>query len=395
MSSNNSRSIALKKIIQAKINNSPQQKITFCEYMDLVLYHPEYGYYTQKNMTIGSQGDFFTSSSLGADFGELLAEQFLEMWKILEKPCPFMLVEMGTGEGFLANDILNYLNKNYPDFFQVLKYIIIEESDSLINKQKKLLQKWQSKPSKLYWQNWEDLADESLIGCCFSNELIDAFPVHKIVKKEDNLKEVYVTIKNEKLEENLGQISTNRIKDYLELIGINLLDSQYNNDYETEVNLMALNWLKQISKKIKKGYLVTIDYGYPAIKYYHPQRSKGTLKCYYQHRHHHNPYLNLGNQDITTHIDFTALELKGQQYNLETLGFTKQAIFLMALGLGNRLFSLSRENQNLSDILQRRDYLHQLIEPNGLGGFGVLIQAKGLNDKQKKLRIKGLQTPYH
>ncbi|MGK7894450.1 MAG: SAM-dependent methyltransferase, partial [Xenococcus sp. (in: cyanobacteria)] len=112
----------------------------------------------------------------------------------------------------------------------------------------------------------------------------------------------------------------------------------------------------------------------------------GTLKCYYQHRHHNNPYINLGRQDITSHIDFTAIENQGIKSGLETIGFTKQAMFLMALGLGDRLQELSSGKYKIQEILQRRDALHQLINPTGLGGFGVLIQGKNLTKEQHNLQ---------
>lgn len=388
-----SSSTFLKNKIRDLIDNSSHKKITFSEYMNLVLYDHEYGYYTQKNIDIGTKGDFFTSSSLGEDFGQLLAEQFLEMWYILDQPSPFILVEIGAGEGFLANDILTYLSKSYPNFWATLQYIIVEDSETLIHKQQKVLQQFSQ--VNIQWKTWENIENESLVGCCFSNELIDAFPVHKITKSEGLLKEVYVTINEDNLQECLGEISTNQIQDYFKLIGINLLDKQYCNGYQTEVNIAALNWIQTISKKLKQGYLLTIDYGYSSIKYYHPQRSNGTLKCYYQHRHHDNPYVNLGNQDITTHVDFTALEIQGELCGLQKLGFTKQALFLMALGLGDRLMALSNDKMVLSSILQHRDYLHQLMNPCGLGGFGVLIQAKGLQEQHKKFNIKGLTTPYN
>ena len=167
--------------------------------------------------------------------------------------------------------------------------------------------------------------------------------------------------------------------------------NDYPENYRTEVNLKALDWLENVTNKIKKGYLLTIDYGYNASKYYHPQRYQGTLNCYYQHRHHHNPYVNLGQQDITTHVNFTALEKQGQLLGLETLGLTKQGLFLMALGLGDRLSALSNGQYSLSDVLTRRDALHQLIDPTGLGGFQVLIQTKGLDPSQKQRSLTGLK----
>lgn len=389
----NSDCIPLKEIITKTIENSPQKRITFAEYMALVLYYPEYGYYNSEKIKIGSQGDFFTSSSLSKDFGELLAIQLVEMWEILDKPSPFMLVEMGAGNGNLANDILTYCEQEYPHFLACLKYIIIEESTSLINQQQNQLEKWQHKNVSISWQNWDSIEDKSIVGCFFSNELIDAFPVHKVIKQDNSLQEIYVTIENESFREISGDLSINKINEYFDLIDINLLDNNYPEGYETEVNISALDWLKKVNAKLKQGYLLTIDYGYIATKYYHPQRQKGTLKCYYQHHHHDNPYINIGHQDLTTHLNFTALESQGKNYGLETLGFTKQAIFLMCLGLGDRLASLSSGNISFGEIMKRRDYLHQLINPHGLGNFGILIQQKGLNEIQKKRVIKGLKIP--
>ena len=130
---------------------------------------------------------------------------------------------------------------------------------------------------------------------------------------------------------------------------------------------------------MQQGYLLTIDYGYTAARYYNPMRSQGTLQCYYRHGYHNNPYINIGEQDITAHVDFTALERWGEQCGLQKVGFTQQGLFLMALGLGERIAAISTDNtNNLEQLLQRRETLHQLINPQGLGGFGVLVQTKGL-----------------
>ncbi|NEQ71302.1 MAG: class I SAM-dependent methyltransferase, partial [Symploca sp. SIO2D2] len=144
----------------------------------------------------------------------------------------------------------------------------------------------------------------------------------------------------------------------------------------------------------------TIDYGYSAERYYLPARHQGTLQCYYQHRHHDDPYWNVGQQDITAHVNFTALERQGELCGLQKVGFTKQALFLMALGLGNRLTALSAFDEvrgqaiatgkDVLTIMQRRQVLHQLIDPMGLGGFGVLVQSKGLTEEEGKIELKGL-----
>jgi SAM-dependent MidA family methyltransferase len=383
------KSHRLKQIILAKIQANSDKRITFAEFMALALYHPDYGYYSSGQVAIGAEGDFFTASSLGADFGELLAEQLAEMWSILDRPQPFQVVEMGAGLGDLAIDILNYWQSNYPDLLQNVEYSIIEESPSLIATQQEKLQSWREKGIKLSWKSWSDLANNSVTGCFFSNELIDAFPVHQVIWQDHQLQEIYVGENQGELIEIIAELSTSKLLNYFQQIQINLDSGDYPEGYRTEVNLQALDWLNQISQKLKQGYLLTIDYGYSAQKYYHPQRSQGTLQCYYQHRYNADPLVNLGLQDITTHVNFTALENHGQSMGLEILGFTQQGLFLMGLGLGDRLAELSTGKFNFAEIFKRRDALHQLIDPTGLGKFGVLLQAKGLTPIQQTRSLRG------
>ena len=383
------KSHRLKQIILAKIQANSDKCITFAEFMDLALYHPDYGYYSSGQVAIGAEGDFFTASSLGPDFGELLAEQLAEIWVILDHPQPFQVVEMGAGLGDLAIDILNYWQSNYPDLLQNVEYSIIEESPSLMSTQQEKLQSWREKGIHLSWKNWSDLANHSVTGVFFSNELIDAFPVHHVIWQDNRLQEIYVGENQGELIEIIAEISTPELLNYFEKFHIKINESDYPDGYRTEVNLQALDWLNRIAQKLNKGYLLTIDYGYSAEKYYHPQRSKGTLQCYYQHRHHSDPFVNLGLQDITTHVNFTALENQGKSIGLETLGFTNQGLFLMSLGLGDRLVELSTGKFSVAEIFKRRDALHQLIDPTGLGKFGVLLQAKGLTPVQKTRSLKG------
>ena len=373
MNTNDSRYL-LDKIIQ-KINTTPEQKITFAQYMDLCLYDPEYGYYHSNNLKIGKEGDFFTSASISPDFGELLAIQMEKFWHLLGKPKPFYLVEMGAGEGFLALNLLLFLADNYPDIIDNLEYIIIEKSTSLREQQKELLAQKLPDNIKVKWSYLDDLEDESIIGCFFSNELIDAMPVHLVRWQQEELQEIYLTNNNGKIEEVCDSLSTNKIADYFQQFDI-IFSSAYPDNYQTEVNLAALDWLKSVSTKLKKGYILTIDYGYTADKYYHPQRFQGTLKCYYQHRHHNNPYVNIGNQDITSHINFTALQNYGLSLGLSNVDYIPQALFLIKLGLGDRLNDLSNGKIPLSKILSRRNQLHSLINPEGLGNFKVLLQSK-------------------
>ncbi|MEH2065603.1 MAG: class I SAM-dependent methyltransferase [Nostoc sp.] len=406
---------ALCAAIANHITNSPQQRITFAEFMDVVLYHPEHGYYSSDAVKIGFEGgDFFTSPNLCADFGELLAEQFLQMWEILGKPVPFSLVEMGAGQGLLALHILKYHQLHYPDFFTALEYIIVEKSPILRQEQQQRLQDF-----PVRWCNLEDIPPSAIAGCFFSNELVDAFPVHQFIRETGKLREIYVTTpqnltpqprsiegKGEKdsppligersnfaFVEVTGEPSTPQLAEHLDLAGIDLSQSAYPDGYRSEINLAALEWLSIVADRLQRGYVLTIDYGYPASRYYNPRRSQGTLQCYYHHRFHDNPYINIGRQDITAHVDFTALERWGEKCNLKNVGFIQQGLFLMALGLGERIAALSDQKQPLLQLLQRRDALHQLIDPTGLGGFGVLVQSKGLEDTEISQPLKGLTVP--
>lgn len=378
--------------ITEKIEESPQKRITFAQYMDWVLYHPDYGYYSTNKVNIGKHGDFLTSPRLSADFGEVLGEQFVEMWEFLGKPQNFTLVEMGAGQGILAADILPYIQNKYSIFFQNLQYIIVEKSPALIAEQKKNLWDYQL----VKWQEWDDIADNSIVGCFFSNELIDALPVHQVVIKDSKIQEIYLTIESRSFQEIVDNVSTTKIMDYFDLSGIDLSANVYGEGYRSEVNLAALDWIETVTSKLQRGYLLTIDYGYPAHRYYNPYRREGTLQCYYRHRHHNNPYINIGNQDITAHVNFTTLEKQGELSGLAKIGSTQQCLFLMALGLGDRISALSTKDAEVLDIgtfLKRRDALHQLIDPMGLGGFEVLLQCKGLTDSEKARSIKGFTIP--
>ncbi|WP_088891586.1 class I SAM-dependent methyltransferase [Leptolyngbya ohadii] len=391
---------ALCQIIADRIASSLNQRITFAEFMDLALYEPQHGYYARFQSKIGAQGDFATSPHLGSDFGELLAVQFAQMWETLDRPNPFTLVEMGAGQGLLAQDIVRHLHKNYYECFAALRYVIVEKSPAFVAEQKARLKSLIDSWGEIQWQTWEDIPADSIVGCCFSNELVDAFPVHRVVITNGQLQEIYIAIGSEisadpalasdaNFVEVLGEPSTPRLTEYFQHLGIDL--AAFPNHYRTEVNLAAIGWLHTVSDRLKQGYLLTIDYGYPAHRYYNPTRSTGTLQCYYRHAHHDNPYRAIGYQDITAHVNFTALEQHGTAAGLEAIGFTQQGLFLMALGLGDRLMALSQPDPdlNLQIILQRREALHGLMNPIGLGNFGVLIQSKGL---PQNISLQGLQT---
>lgn len=391
----------LRHLIAQRIQASALPGISFAEYMDLALYQPDWGYYASQKPSLGPTGDFVTSPHLGHDFGELLAVQLAEFWHCLGQPVPFSLVEMGAGQGLVAADVLAALSQNDADCFAAVEYTIIEKSVALMQKQQRRLRPWQDKGVKLQWRSLAEIPDNSVTGCFFSNELVDAFPVHRVVLTETGLQEIYVTLTNAsdepKFQDAVGPLSTPELSAYFELVGIDLAPPRYPVGYQTEINLAALDWITTVAQKLRRGYLLTIDYGYPASRYYGPSRSQGTLQAYYRHAHHSDPYAYVGQQDLTAHVDFTALERQGERCGLQKLEATQQAMFLMALGLGDRLDALAAitetDGKTIQAALRRRDLLHRLIDPMGLGNFGVLLQGKGLSAEEGGRSLRGFTIP--
>ena len=391
----------IESVIKERINQSLHQRITFAEFMELALYHPQLGYYATPGSIIGPQGDFVTSPHMGHDFGEVIAEQFVDMWEALGKPDDFTLMEMGAGQGLVAGDAIAHLHTHHQSCFKCLSYIIVEKSPALKAEQKKRLGKWQQQGLSIVWKNLEDIEAERITGCAFSNELVDAFPVHWVELHAGQLKEMWVVVSEDKgFCAVAAELSTNQLAKYFENIDLNLGET-YLEGYRTEVNLAAISWLAQVEAKLARGYILTIDYGYTAKRYYSPSRREGTLQCYYRHSHHSDPFIHIGEQDITAHVDFTTLEKHGDELGLQTIGFTQQGLFLMALGLGDRLQQLSQPTdpaqpatgQTIQKIMMRREALQQLISPMGLGNFCVLIQSKGLTQKEFVRPLKGLTIP--
>ncbi len=352
--------------------------IPFVQFMDWCLYHPEYGYYRSERTRIGRDGDYYTSSCVHPIFGHLIAKQLFQMAEILGKET-FDVVEMGGGRGFLCMDILDWAKKSSPTFYQRLRYHLIETAPHFLKEQKVRLSKYE-RGGKVFWLIPEAFRNSEfkIEGCFLSNELVDAFPVHRLVFDQSHLKEIYVSQRKGQLEEALGEPSDPRISDYFGSMNITLEEGQ-----RAEVNLEALDWMEKVSRCLKKGFVLTIDYGYLAEELYAPFRREGTLLCYYQHQTSLNPYERLGEQDITSHVNFTSLIKKGEEIGLHFTGLVPQYRFLMGLGILQEMESLERELSEI-DGLKSRLSLKHLIEPEaGMGEvFKVLIQHKGIEKPQ-------------
>jgi SAM-dependent MidA family methyltransferase len=347
-------------IIISTINqNGP---ISFRDFMEIALYHPEYGYYTSPGEKIGQNGDFYTSPFVTSSFGNMIARQILEMWDQLDVP-EFTIVEFGAGTGILCRDILNYIKTNiHPDKY--LNYFIIERSPSLRATQATIV------PSEV---KWVDSISEMkpFIGCVLSNEVIDNFPVHQVYM-DTELMEVYID-HTEAFKEILQPASPS-LKEYLNQLNISLPQGT-----RAEINLDAIQWLKDISTVLQKGFVLTIDYGYPADSLYH--RSQGTLVCYHRHQRNYCPYINIGTQDITSHVNFSALKHWGIKNGLQYSGFTSQTYFLLGLGLTN---AVRQDEVHHSPANFLKTFLLEMGSR-----LKVLIQHKGIIPRT----LSGLKFP--
>jgi SAM-dependent MidA family methyltransferase len=335
--------------------------LSFRDFMEIALYYPELGYYNSAQNKIGADGDFYTSANLTAAFGAMIARQIEEMWLNLEKK-PFKIVEYGAGTGLLCHDILDYLKNNIP-LYEDLTYCIIEKSASMREIQKKYLHE------KVSWYNTiQDITE--INGCILSNELIDNFSVHQVIM-ENELKEVFVDYKEEFIE--ILKPAKKELTDYLTALKVQLPEG-----FRTEINLEAVSWIKEVSQSLQKGYVITIDYGSLSSDLYNSRRSIGTLLCYYKHHKNDNPYQFIGQQDITTHINFSALAHWGSQFGMDCCGIVDQAQFLLALGIKEYQNStLNKNSNNLALAMQESLINYRLLIDMGMK-FKVLIQQKGL-----------------
>jgi SAM-dependent MidA family methyltransferase len=362
----------LEEIIRAEIQADGPMR--FDRFMEMALYHPGLGYYAKSDgpSPIGRQGDFFTSVSAGPLFGRLLARQFLQMWQVLGNPNTFWIIEQGAHDGRLACDILEWSRAEAPAFFDTLHYAIVQSSGVA-----SIRQKCAPEPGLVGYITWFEnlaaLAAENPVGVFFSNELVDAFPVRAIRYLSGAWREQYVA------DAGTGALTwVDRPVTDAELArAIETLPLPPIENYLTEINLRARGWIGEVARALKQGYVLTIDYGYPASHYYAPFRTGGTLIAYVKHHGLDEVLEEPGRRDITAHVDFTTLARSGEQAGLTTLAFVDQQRFLMGIahaelsgGAGPRL-----------GIQENLHAWNTLTHPDHLGAtFHALLQAKNAPD---------------
>lgn len=352
--------------------------LTFASFMEAALYEPGLGYYTSAGRKVGAEGDFYTSMNVHSAFGRLIAKEISRFWELLESPASFTIAEAGAGGGQLALDILDALAELNQPLYQGVCYRLIEKEPSLKQAQENFLARHRE---RLAWSTPEELASGTLsfTGCIISNELFDAMPVHIVEMTSEGLKEIYVGARDGELVEKLGPLSNPELAEYFERFQTVLMPGQ-----RAEVNLCAAGWIASAAATLTRGFVLTIDYGYLAEELYAPQRKDGTLMCYHQHQTGEDPLELVGQQDITTHINFSDLMAAGTKAGLTNAWYGEQYRFLLGTGLVEELMRLEAAATSEQKRLAHRLNLKKLMLPEGGMGdtFKVLIQAKGVENPQ-------------
>ncbi len=341
--------------------------VTFAQFMAWALYHPDHGYYASGRVRVGHDlGDFTTAPHLTKMFARCLARLVRKADAALGEPDPFVLAEGGPGEGRLACDLLDYLRDTAPAVYRRLRYAPEEVSPALRARQTAM---WEPHKDRLF--PWPPPAP--VVGLYFSNELLDAFPVHRVLRTGGQLWEVHVDWDGDRFHEILLPPSSSALAAHLEMEGIDVGER-----CEVEVNLGVQRWLEKVTAALGRGYVVTIDYGNEARDLYGPHHPKGTSLAYRGHRTSNDLLADPGEQDLTSHVDFTALQHMGERYGLSAAPLQPLRSFLLNHGILQDLESLEDGTRSQIEAFEARHAVAPLLLPGSTmgDGFQVLVQAQ-------------------
>ncbi|MBT4804449.1 MAG: SAM-dependent methyltransferase [Legionellales bacterium] len=356
-------------------NNGP---IPFSEFMHAALYTPNIGYYSSSTPKIGAKGDFITAPEISPLFGNCIARQINEY---IAEHGQISILELGPGNGTLAASILRNVNLD-----SITTYQLLEVSASLKQQQQQLLQhELQENYHKI---KHIDKLPKNFNGIIIANEVADAMPVNRFTTGPDLL-EQFVDIQNEKfIPINIKATNSDLISQ------VNNLDVNLPHGYSSETNLAMTSWIKALSEALQQGLVLLIDYGYPQLEYYHTERDGGTLTCFYKQKAHDNPFINIGAQDISAHVDFSLVAKAAVAANMTLIGYCEQSHFLMNLGL----LELAQKQYETQPLLTAKE-IKLLTMPNEMGslckviGFGKNIPEQSLAGFCRYNKVESLFTP--
>lgn len=355
---------------------------TFAWLMETALYHPELGYYRQSERKPGRSGDFITSPELHPFFGNTLARQVAETWDVLGQPHHLVVREHGASTGGLAYDILVALSEKAPDVLDAIDYRLVDVNTHRLEEAIGAMQEV-GFADHISVENPDGLAPEA--GLILANEVADALPVHRFVVRNDEIREVLVGLDDAgdfvDVEVDTDPVLLATISNHFERHGIKLPDGA-----RFEFSPAVAEWASGIAESLTTGIAVIIDYGYDAPMLYRDHRLEGTLRGYWQHTATDNPYLRVGEQDLTAHVDFSWLQNAAEGAGMQPLGLTTQSEYLTRLGLGDWLMDLQQQpDTQMDEYYLAQNATMRLIDPAGLGRFRVLGLAKNLSSDFKPL----------
>ena len=344
--------------------------IPFSRYMEICLYHPELGYYARNAEQFGKAGDFYTSSDVHAVFGRLLARQFDEMWRALGSPEHIDLVELGPGRGLFAQDVLDWSEKKFPDFFRALRYVLVESSRALRQRIKSTLEP-HFESGKAELATLYPLNEASTVNTIvFANEFFDALPVEVLCVRGS----LSIDTRDGRFIETWVRPSPEE-QEFLDRYSVHPEPHE-----RIEALLAAQKLMDSIAAQIHRGFLIAIDYGYTREEQL-AGRHRGTLKAIRQHSISANPYEAPGEQDITADVNFTALAAAAEKQGMQTQRLITQSQFLMGIGEANQFADAFEDCRLPQERAKVALQLKHLVTPVGMGeSFQVLNASKGVED---------------
>ncbi len=357
--------------------------IPFSRYMQMCLYEPELGYYSRSREQFGKAGDFYTSSDVHAVFGRLLARQFEEMWRALDSPRRIDVIELGPGRGLFARDVLDWSAKQFPEFARALRYALVEQSAHLRDRLQERLAEHIAAERAGVFESLEAAASsagENII--VFGNEFFDALSVEVV----DYRGALRIGLENGKFVETFVP-PTRSEAEFLDRYSIHPEESE-----RVEATLVALEWMERIAEAFrgKRGFLVVIDYGYTREEQL-AGRHRDTIMSYRQHTASASPYEAPGEQDITAHVNFTAIRERGLQRGLDPVALLTQSQFLLGIGEDTQFADAFQDCKLPQEHAKVALQLKHLISPTGMGEtFQVLLMSAGVA-KEKATGLSGLK----
>jgi SAM-dependent MidA family methyltransferase len=350
--------------------------MTFARFMELALYDPEGGYYRSGTPRPGRTGDFLTAPEASPIFGRALARHVADVWRLLGEPVPFTIREFGAGGGALAAALIDGLARTSPALLGGLRYRPVEIEARRVDELRSRLAA-QGPPLSDVPIEIDD--GSRIVGVVLANEVLDALPVHRVVQRGERLREISVGLEGDELVDVEREPSTPELAARLDAEGVCLADGQV-----AEIGLALDGWIAALAAGLERGLALLIDYGHPAAELYDPvRRPAGTLLAYLRHTAHDDVYRAVGRQDLTAHVDVTAVERAAARSGLDHLATVRQGRFLEGLGAGELLVEMQggpspATPATLATYLEARSSLVRMIDPAAMGGFRVMAFGRGL-----------------